>query len=427
MSWYAAIPFVILFISFIVKIPIAYGMIAGSVFYVFFKGMSLTLLCNNIMNNLYVSYIILAVPLFIFAAQVMNSSEITDKIYGFTNAIVGRKKGGLGYVNVVGSLFFAGMTGSAVADATGLGMIEINAMRKEGYDDGFSCALTATSAILGPTFPPSIPLIIYSTLASASVGKLFIGGVIPALSLALMLCLYVAYVARKRNYPVSPAIGKRAFLLYTLKAIPALLTPVLLLGGIYLGVYTPTEAGAIAALYVMLISFFVYRTLSMKKLLIVFRDTVKSTGSVALIIGAAYGFSFIVTAEHIPDAVAEMILGLTSNKYVFLLLVNIAFLILGMFIDTQTILVVFIPIVLPIVRIMGIDLIHFGVLITFNTMIGMCTPPFGMLLFITSGLSGTPIKRVIRETTPIVFVMIIVLFVITYVPGLVTWLPGVMN
>lgn len=427
MTWYAAIPFVVLLLSFVVKIPIPYGMIAGSVFYVLFKGMSLTLLCNNIMNNLYTSYIILAVPLFIFAAQVMNSSETTDKIYGFANAIVGRKKGGLGYVNVLGSLFFAGMTGSAVADATGLGMIEIEAMRKEGYDDGFSCAITATSAVLGPTFPPSIPLIIYSTLASASVGKLFIGGIIPAIVLAGVLCLYVAYIAHKRNYPVSPAIGKRAFLRFTLHALPALLTPVLLLGGIYLGIFTPTEAGAIAAFYVMLISFFVYRTLTIKKLIVILRETVKSTGSVALIIGAAYGFSFIVTAEHIPDAMAKLILGMTTNKHIFLLLVNVAFLILGMFIDTQTLLVVFIPIVLPIVRIMGIDLIHFGVLITFNTMIGMCTPPFGMLLFVTSGLSGTPIKIVIQEALPIVAVMIILLFILTYVPSMVTWLPGIMG
>lgn len=427
MSWMAIIPFAVLAIAFILRIPIAYGMLSGGILYFLVKGVNLGTVASQVLGSLFNSYTVIAVPLFLFTAQVMNSSTVTDRIFGFANAIVGKRRGGLGHVNCLASLVFSGMTGSAVADASGLGTMEIEAMRREGYDDGFSCAITAASATMGPIFPPSIPMIMYSLLSGASVGALFLGGMVPAILLCVGLMVYVAYVAKKRNYPISKQMSRKEFWKTTLSSIPALLTPVILLGGIYTGICTPTEAGAVAAFYTILISLFFYRSLSLKSLLNVLKTTVKSTGSIGIMIGAAACLSYAVTLEHIPDTVAAFALSVTHSKYIFLLVINIIFLILGMFIDTQTMLVVFIPIVIPVVKALGIDLVHFGVMIVLNTMIGMSTPPFGMLLFVANGISGTPLKDIIREVIPMVIVMIIILLLITFVPPLVTYLPSVLH
>lgn len=427
MSWIVIVPFAVLAVAFILHIPIAFGMLGGGVVYLLLKGMSLTNIASSILGSLFNSYTVIAVPLFIFTAQIMNSTTVTDRVFGFANAIVGKRRGGLGHVNCLASLVFSGMTGSAVADASGLGMMEIEAMRKEGYDDGFSCAITAASATIGPIFPPSIPMIMYSLLSGASVGALFMGGMLPAVLLCIALMVYVAWISKKRNYPVSARVGRREFWKTTLASLPALMTPVILLGGIYTGICTPTEAGAVAAFYVILISVFFYRTLRWKSMLEVLKATIKSTGSIGIMIGAAACMSYVVTLEHIPDAVAAFTLSLTTNKYVLLLIINILFLILGMFIDTQTMLVVFIPIVIPVVKMLGIDLVHFGVMIVLNTMIGMSTPPFGMLLFVTSGVSGTPFKSIIREILPMILVMILVLLLITFIPPMVTFLPSILQ
>ena len=427
MSWTAAIPFVVLAIAFVLKIPVAYGMMSGGVLYLLIKGMSLTNVASQILGSLFNSYTVIAVPLFIFSAQIMNSSTVTDRVFAFANAIVGKRRGGLGLVNCIASLVFSGMTGSAVADASGLGMMEIEAMRREGYDDGFSCAITAASATMGPIFPPSIPMIMYSLLSGASVGALFLGGMVPAVMLCVGLMLYVASIAKKRNYPISRQMTRREFWTATLKSIPALLTPVILLGGIYTGVCTPTEAGAVAAFYTIIISVFVYHTLSFRAFADVLKVTVKSTGSIGIMIGAAACMSYCVTLEHIPDTVAAFVLSVTTNKYLLLLIINVVFLFLGMFIDTQTMLVVFIPIVIPVVKLLGIDLVHFGVMIVLNTMIGMSTPPFGMLLFVTHGISGTPLKATIRDIVPMIAIMIVILLMITFIPPLVTFLPSVLH
>jgi len=259
------------------------------------------------------------------------------------------------------------------------------------------------------------------------VGRLFIGGMLPACLLVGSLMLYVAFVSRRRAYPLSPKQSWKQFVRSTIPAVPALLTPVILLGGIYTGVVTPTEAAAAACLYALVLALVVYRTMGVRELLAVLKDTIKSSGTIGLMIGAAFCFSFISTAERIPDAVAAFVLPLTQNKHVFLLLINVVFLVLGMFVDTQTILLVFIPMALPAVTALGIDLIHFGIVIILNTMIGMSTPPFGMLLFVVSGLYGTPLKETIREILPMLFVMVAVLFLITYVPSIVLALPSLMR
>ncbi|MDA3958721.1 TRAP transporter large permease [Oceanispirochaeta sp.] len=415
---------------FLIRIPIAPGMLMASFFYfALAPGLSadISMAASQFLSNMNSKFVLIAVPLFVFMAEVMNSGKITDMIFRFANVIVGRKRGALGHVNVVASIIFSGMTGSALADASGLGMMEIKAMNDHGYERGFSSAITAASATIGPIFPPSIPMIFYSMLSGASIGALFIGGMVPGIFIGLALMGYIAVVARIRNYPRGEKLILRDAMAITVKALPALLSIVVLLGGIYSGIVTPTEAGALAALYAIFVSFFVYRAMGFKDLLKVIMNTVKTTGTLSLLVGTAYAFSYIVAIEHIPDEVAGWLLTITNNKYVLLLLINIVFIVLGMFIDTMCITLVFIPIVLPLVNTLGIDLVHFGVMITLNMMIGLSTPPFGMLLFVVSGISKTPLIEVIKEILPMLLVLFGVLFMVTFIPQIVTFLPNLMG
>ena len=423
----ALLVFVVSFILvFVLRIPIAAGMFMSSIFYfVIATGpiAEVGMVATQFLTSLNSSFVLIAVPLFVFMAEIMNSGKITDMIFSFAAALVGRRRGGLGHVNVVASIIFSGMTGSALADASGLGMMEIRAMKQHGYDDGFSCAITAASATIGPIFPPSIPMIFYSMLSGASVGALFMGGMLPGLLVGFALMGYIAYIANKRNYSRGTKVALKEFSKITFRATPALMSVVVLLGGIYSGIVTPTEAGALASLYAIIISVFVYRAMGWRSFLRVIMSTVKTTGILSLLVGSAYVFSFIVAIEHIPDTVAKFLLNVTSNKYLLLLLINIVFIILGMFVDTMTIILVFIPIVLPLIEALGIDIVHFGVVITLNMMIGLSTPPFGMLLFVVSGISETSLKIVIKAITPMLFVLFGVLFLITYIPQLVTFIP----
>jgi len=308
----------------------------------------------------------------------------------------------------VASLIFAGMTGSAVADASGLGTLEIAQMKKEGYDMPFSCAITASTAVIGPIFPPSIPFVIYAMISGASVGKLFMGGMVPAIILCIVMGVYVYFVSKKRGYPIGAKVTFRFFISSTFKAVPALLTPVILLFGIYTGFMTPTEAGAVAAAYTLIIAFLVYRTLNLKALGTILLNTLRTTGAIFLVIAGAYGFSFIVTSEHSP--------------WVFLLTANFLFLILGALVDVNVSELVFIPIILPLVKYFNIDLVHFGVLICLNMMIGLLTPPFGMLLFVTAGIGKVSMKDLIREVLPLIGVLLVALAIITYIPDTVMFM-----
>lgn len=424
MSMGLLIPVIVLILAFILRVPIAIGMIISGIIYLFYTGGNVGLIVDLVGSNLYSNYVVIAVPLFVFTANVMNSGTVTDRIFSFANTLVGRFRGGLGHVNILASLIFSGMTGSALADAAGLGKMEIRAMRKNGYDGPFSCAVTAASATIGPIFPPSIPMILYAMLSGASVGALFLGGVIPAFLLVIALMAYVFVIAKIRKYPYGMKYAFRDFLLLTLKALPALFTPVVILIGIYTGVMTATEAGAVAALYGIVIAVIAYRALGVKGFIKTVVNTVKTTGNLGLLLGAAFVFSYIVQNEGLSDMVADWMLGITNSPIVFLLIINAVFIILGMFLDTSVITFVFIPIVLPLLGDLNIDLVHFGVLITLNMMIGLSTPPFGMLLFIVSGISGEKLGAVIKEITPMVLVMLVVLLLITFVPQLVLFIPG---
>jgi tripartite ATP-independent transporter DctM subunit len=427
-------PLVIFFLTFIVcfliKMPIGIGMMVSSIFYfALAPGLAATMdvVANQFCSQLFIQYIMIAVPMFVFSANIMNSGKITNMIFKWAGTLVGRWQGGLGHVNILASLIFSGMTGAATADAAGLGTMEIAAMRESGYDDGFSCAITCASSTIGPIFPPSIPMVLYATTAGVSVGSLFMGGIIPGVLLALALMIYVMFIARKRNYPSEKIdMSIKAWLWLTLKSLPSLITPIILLLGIYTGLVTPTEAGALAGLWAICVSFLIYRSLSFKDLWELIVATAKTTGTVSLVLGASYAFSYIIAYEKIPSMVAAVLLNLSTNKYLLLLIVNGAFLVLGMFLDTMVIMVVFVPIVVPIAQALGINLVHFGVVVVLNVMIGLSTPPFGGLLFITSGISGTPLGRIIKDIIPMVFVMILVLLLITFIPDLVLFIPRLM-
>ncbi len=421
------IPLLVLIVTFVLRIPISLGLVSAGVMYLVSIGADIGLVADKMLNGMYGNYTILAVPLFVLMANLMNSGKVTSYLFDFCKACIGKKRGALAYVNILVSLIFSGMSGSAVADASGIGMIEIKAMEEDGYDIPFSSALTSATSTVGPIVPPSIPMVIYAMLSGTSVGALFMGGILPGLLICIFLALYVAYISAKRDYPRGIRYGWKEFKRYTLKALPALLTPAILFAGIYGGVMTPTEAGAVAALYALVVAVFVYRTMTPKQLLQSFTNTALQTGKVTIMTAASCVISYMVAAEGISTAVANYVLSLTDNTYFLLFLINVIFLLLGMVIDVGVMQYVFIPIVLPIVSALGINLVHFGVMIVLNMMIGLSTPPFGMCLFITATMFGGNLKQISKEIIPMVLVMIGVLFLIAYAPVIVTGIPHLMG
>ena len=428
MSNGAIILFAAMALFFIVRMPISYSMLSACILYYIVEAPNaLGNVFTVITGNTYAGFTMLAAPLFVFMANVMGEGEIADRIYGFAHGLLGKMRGGSAQVNCLVSLIFSGMTGSAIADASGTGTMEIRQMIDEGYDAEFSCALSAATATVGPIFPPSIPMIIYAMLSGASVGKLFAGGMVPGVVLTVLFMIYSYILSQKRQYPMGQAQTFKQFVKNTVIALPALFTVVLLLGGIYSGVCTPTEAGALASAYAIVIGFLVYRSLSWKVLWQVLKQTARDTATLALLTGTAYLFSFIVSREKIPAIVSEFVLNFTHNKYMFLFIVNVVFLALGCVLDVSCIQLVFVPMVLPMVREFGIDLVHFGVMICFNMMIGLSTPPFGMLLFIVTKAGNTKIGGVIREILPMVLIMIAFLFLMTYIPEIIMFIPNMMT
>lgn len=428
MNWTIFAIFATMIVCFIIRMPISFSMLCSSIVYFLLETPAqIGQVGTVLVGNMFANYTMLAAPLFIFMANVLNEADITDRLFGFCNGLLGRMKGGSAQVNVFLSLIFSGMTGSAIADASGVGTMEIEHMKNEGYPVPFACALTAASATIGPIFPPSIPMVIYAMLSGASVGKLFMGGMMPGILLAVFQMIYVFFVSRKRNYPTGVKMTLRQFGRATLVAIPALFTAVLLLVGIYSGICTPTEAGALASAWALLIAFFVYRSMGIEKLLYVIKKTAANTATLALLTGTSLLFSFVISREQIAIQIAEFVVGLTDNKYLFLFVINIVFLLLGCVMDVSTIQYVFVPMVLPLVKAFGVDLVHFGVVICLNMMIGLSTPPFGMVLFIVTGVGKTKMAEVIREIMPMVLIMILLLFLCTYIPDIVMWIPNTMG
>jgi tripartite ATP-independent transporter DctM subunit len=411
--------------SFAVRIPIAFGMVAASVLYFLMEGLDLSTVTEVMVFGFKDKFVLLAVPLFIFTARVMNSGGITERIFEFAGTLVGHLRGGLGHVNVVASIIFSGMTGSAIADASGLGLMEIKAMDDAGYERPFSSAITVASATIGPIIPPSIPMVIYAMLSGASVGALFLGGVLPGALMGIGLMATIFIISSRRGYERGRWPGVIGVARSFKKAFLSLMTPVILLGGIYSGAFTPTEAAAVAALYALVLLAGVYRSFGFSEVLAVVRDVVESTGFLGFIMAGAFIFGHVLAMEQVPAALAALVLDLTSNRVVLLLMLNLLFLVLGCFVDTIVLLLVVVPIVIPAAQAAGIDMVHLGVVLVINMMIGLATPPFGMLLFTISGLTGTQLGKIIREIWPFLAVLVGVLFLCTYFPWLVLWLPGV--
>jgi C4-dicarboxylate transporter, DctM subunit len=409
-------------------LPIGYSMIVGSIIYLFMRGLDLGTSAEQILNGLYNSYVLLAVPLFLVSAELMNVSKMTDHLLRFCDMLVGRFKGGLGHINIAQSIIFAGMSGSAIADLAGTGRISIDMMtRNNRYTLSYAAAITAASAVIGPIIPPSIPMVLYALVSDASVGYLFMGGVIPGLLMALAQMVINTIQAHRHNFPVEPPIPLREWPYITWIAMPALLMPVILLGGIYSGVVTPTEAAAAAAAYAFLVAAVWYRNISVQDTYGAVLNSARSTASIGLLICGALVFNYVVTVEQIPETVKGLLAGYDLSPNVFLFWVNIILLVLGCLLEGSTIILVILPIFIPTAKALGIDLVHFGVMAVFNIMIGLITPPYGLLLFIISAISGAPLRLIIRDTMPFVYAMIVALFVITYFPEVVLWLPRQMG
>jgi len=422
--WIAVIALVA---AFIFSVPLSLGLICSGVLYLLTSGADLGIVADKILSGMFGNYTILAVPMFVLMANVMNSSDVTMHMFKFAKACIGKQRGALAQVNVLISTIFAGMSGSAVADASGIGMIEMEAMREDGYDEPFSAALTAATSTIGPIIPPSIPMVNYAMLSGASVGALFMGGIIPGLMLALVLSAYVAWISKKRNYPRGIKYTPKEFLHYFAKAFPALLTIIILLVGIYCGIMTPTEASAVAAGYAVFVSVFYYKSFTFKQFFQTVKDTALQTGRITIMTAASFIVSYIVANEGVAVKLAQVILSITTNKIVLLLIINAVFFVLGMLIDVSVLQWVFIPLVLPLVNALGIDLIHFGVTIILNMMIGLSSPPFGMCLFIVSNVSNSTIAEVSKEIIPMLVVMLAFVLLLIFCPGFVTFLPTLMG
>jgi tripartite ATP-independent transporter DctM subunit len=370
------------------------------------------------------SYILLAIPFFIIAGEVMNSGGITTRIFDFANALVGRIPGGLGHANVFASVIFAGMSGSAVADAGGLGAIEMKAMRDVGFDDEFSATVTAASSTIGPIIPPSVPMVVFGASAGVSVGKLFIGGFIPGLLMAIALSIMVYYYAVKRNYPRLEKFSWKYVAQTFKKAFLPILTPIIIIGGIIGGIFTPTEAASVAVVYGIIIAMFVYKDLSFKKLREIIFKALITTSTVTFIMATASAFAWLLAIDGLPMKLAEFVSSINMPAWVFLILFNVIFLILGMFMEALSILIIMVPVVMPLFQHFGLDPIHMGVVMVLNLMIGLITPPVGMSLFVTSKVANVKLEKLCKAIIPWIIPLIIVLIIITYIPDLVTWLPN---
>jgi tripartite ATP-independent transporter DctM subunit len=409
-------------------IPVAFALGGSALFgYLYNAGPNavLSVISRRMMFGLN-NFLLLAIPLFILSAKIMNSSKITSKIFGFAHSVVGFLPGGLGHANVVASLIFAGMSGAAVVDAAGLGQIELEAMQDGGYDKEFSVAITAASSTIGPIFPPSLPMVVFGFMSGVSVGRLFLGGVVPGLIMTVILMLLVSWYAHRRGYPRLGMLSFKGLVKSLLDAILPLLTPVILLGGIWSGAFTPTEAAAIAVLYALVIGKLALKELGYKEIKQVFIDTARETAIIGIIVAASGFYGWILMRSGLTVRIANTLMTISDNPLIIFLVVNLFLLVIGCFLDPTVAILILTPILMPVIQRVGIDPVHFGVVMVLNLMIGLLTPPFGIVLFVMQQVSGLSYGRVVKATAPFLLPLLIVLVLIVIFPDLVIGLPNML-
>lgn len=405
-------------------VPIGQAMIGGSILYLWLKGMDMGSAAEQLLNSTYSSYLLLAIPLFILAASFMSSGSVLDRLLRWCNALVGRFPGGLAQVNVLQSVVFASMSGSALADAAGSGKLMQTMMTRDGrYPASFAAALTAVSAVIGPILPPSIPLVLYALVSGTSIGYLFLAGVLPGLLLGAVQMALIHRLARRHRFPVEDAVPLRELPRITREALPALMMPVLLLGCLYSGITTPTEAAGVAAAYALLIAAFYYRSLNLRDVYQSLQQSARTSVSIGILIAGATVFNFVITSENIPASLSTAMRGLDLSPLTFLLLANLLLLVLGAFLEGSTIILVILPVLLPTAVALGVDPVHFGVVAVLNIMIGLVTPPYGLLLFMMTKIANVALGELVRATLPFLGVMMMALAITTVWPGFVLFLP----
>lgn len=414
--------FILLAIFLILGVPVAVSLGAASLAYIVIKGLPDVLLIHRMIGGID-SFPLLAIPFFILAGHLMNTGGITTKIFSFARALVGWLPGGLGHVNVGASVIFAGMSGAAVADAGGLGNVEIKAMREAGYDTDFSVGITAASSTIGPIIPPSLPLVIYGVMASVSIGELFAAGLVPGLLMALSLMIMVAWYSWRRDYPRDSRIDFCRIWATFKEAFLPLLTPAIIVGGIATGIFTPTEAAVAAVCYALFLGLVVYRSLTWRHLVRVSMDTIQTSAAILMIIAAAAVFAWILTAEQVAAKLGGTLLGITSDPTALLLIMMVIVLMIGLFMETIAAITILVPVLMPIAASAGIDPVHLGIILVLNLMLGLLTPPVGMVLFVLSEVSGVKFEQCVRATMPFLVPLITVLLLITLFPGIALWLP----
>jgi tripartite ATP-independent transporter DctM subunit len=419
--------FISLIVMLLMGFPIYLSLIGASVLYVLFNPeLSMMLVIQKVISAPN-SFPLLAVPFFIFAGQLMNTGGVTRRIFRFAENLVGHFRGGLGYVNVLASMIFAGMSGSAIADAGGLGLVEIKAMRDAGYDDDFSIGVTAASSLIGPIIPPSIPFVIFGAMANVSIGGLFVGGLLPGVLMGLTLSVMIFFIAKKRNYPVVAPASLRELALSFKDSILAILTPVIIIGGIWLGFFTPTEAAFVSIIYALVVITFAYREFKIRNLPRLILETIRMVAPSIMIVAGAAIFAWILSYEKVDKAFMSLLFGFTTNKYLILLIMNVLLIFIGCFVDIVAAIMIMLPILLPISTAIGLHPIHLGVILVLNLMIGLLTPPVGMVLYILSSMTKKTVGEIIKMVTPWLVPLVIALLFVTFIPDLVLFLPNLLG
>ena len=419
-----AILLITVFVLLVIGSPVTVALGVGSLIFILMEGTPSVVVLHRMVSGID-SFPLIAVPFFILAGHLMNSAGITTRIFGFAKALVGWMHGGLGHVNIGASIIFAGMSGAAVADAGGLGTIEIKAMRDAGYDDDFSVGITAASSTIGPIIPPSLPLVIYGVMASASIGELFAAGFIPGLLMGVALMIMVTLYARKRKYPRDARFSLNRLWVSFKQAFLPLQTPTIIIGGILSGIFTPTESAIAAVVYALILGLFVYRSLTWRHILRVSMDTIETSAAILMIVASATIFAWILIDQQVAVILGDALLGFSQNKTVILIIIMMVVLLIGCFMETIAAITILVPVLLPIAEKVGIDPVHLGIIVILNLMLGLLTPPVGMVLYVLSKVSGVKFEQCVIATAPFIVPLLVVLAMITFFPDIAMWLPNI--